>query len=74
MADLSKIKLNGTTYNLKDAEARAAIPETYVSSVNGNTGITIVDKLQTSGISNNTDYNLLGTTTANTNTSVVTIY
>ena len=74
MADLSKIKLNGTTYNFKDAEARAAIPKTYVSSVNGNTGITIVDKLQTSGISNNTDYNLLGTTTANTNTSVVTIY
>lgn len=25
MADLSKIKLNGTTYNFKDAEARTAI-------------------------------------------------
>lgn len=25
MADLSKIKLNGTEYNIKDADARAAI-------------------------------------------------
>lgn len=25
MADLSKIKLNGTTYNFKDAQARADI-------------------------------------------------
>ena len=27
MADLSKIRLNGTTYNLKDAEARSAIED-----------------------------------------------
>lgn len=27
MADLSKIKINGTSYDIKDAIARAAIPE-----------------------------------------------
>ena len=45
-----------------------------ITSVNGSTGAIIVDKLKTTAISENTDYNLLGTATSNTNTSVVTVY
>ena len=131
MPDLSKIKLNDITYNLKDAAARASIaaitgggggggvvtsvngetgnveidipddisdltdhlnkiPTTYVSSfngssgaitytapvssVNGSTGTVIVDKIKTTAISTNADYNLLGTTTSDTNTAAVTVY
>lgn len=37
MADLSKIKLNGTEYNLKDAEARATIP-TKISELTNDSG------------------------------------
>ena len=116
MADLSKIKLNGTTYNFKDAEARDAIENLSfndlndiptiptdtndlsnsagfistetdptvpswakassppVASVNGTTGTVVVDKLKTTAINNNTEYNLLGTASTNGNTSAVTIY
>lgn len=161
MADLSKIKLNGTTYNFKDATARASIPTdisdltdnnrliptvpetvssftndvgyltsftetdptvpswakavskpTYTASEVGAlandtkyvTGLSIAnhgedlrvlysdnthedvlsieyasynhthDTLQTTAGSDNTEYNLIGTVTTNTNTSAVNIY
>ena len=161
MADLSKIKLNGTTYNFKDATARASIPTdisdltdnnrliptvpetvssftndagyltsftetdptvpswakavskpTYTASEVGAlandtkyvTGLSIAnhgedlrvlysdnthedvlsieyasynhthDTLQTTAGSDNTEYNLIGTITTNTNTSAVNIY
>ncbi len=153
MADLSKIKLNGTTYNFKDATARASIPTdisdltdenrliptvpetvssftndagyltsftetdptvpswakaiskptytasevgalpdttTYVSSfngstgaitytapvtsVNGDTGAVVINKIKTTANENNTEYNLIGTATSNTNTAAVNVY
>lgn len=45
-----------------------------VSSVNGDTGAVVVDQLKTTGSSNNTEYNLIGTATSNTNTAAVDIY
>lgn len=38
MADLSKIKLNGTAYNLKDAEARTDISSLQTAVQNINSG------------------------------------
>ena len=45
-----------------------------VSSVNGDTGAVVVDQLKTTGSSNNTEYNLIGTATSNTNTTAVDVY
>ena len=39
MADLSKIKLNGTTYNFKDAEARSKLPHVVFTDVDENDNI-----------------------------------
>ena len=76
MADLSKIKLNGTTYNLKDAAvpAWAKAVSAPVVSVNGNTGTITIDKIKTTAGDNNVEYNLIGTATNNTNTSIVNVY
>lgn len=110
LADLSKIKLNGTEYNIKDAEARDALgnlplipvnissfnndagyltsytetdptvpawakaAQAPVVSVNGDTGAIVVSKIKTTAIENNTEYNLLGTASSNTNTSAVVTY
>ena len=38
MADLSKIKLNGTAYNLKDVEARTDISSLQTAVQNINSG------------------------------------
>lgn len=67
MADLSKIKLNGTTYTLKDAEARAAIANIgttggAVTSVNGQTGaVTISIPTNVSSLNNDAGYLTLST-------------
>lgn len=45
-----------------------------VSSVNGDTGAVVVDQLKTTGSSNNTEYNLIGTATSNANTTAVDVY
>ena len=45
-----------------------------IVSVNGDTGAIIVDKLKTTVGDNNTEYNLIGTATTNTNTSAVPVY
>ncbi len=45
-----------------------------VSSVNGTTGTVVIDKLQTTAGSNNTEYNLIGTISTNANTSAVSVY
>lgn len=45
-----------------------------VTSVNGDTGTIVINKLQTTAGSDNTEYNLIGTATSNTNTAVVNIY
>lgn len=126
MADyLSKIKLNGTTYDIKDTTARNSIENlatvastgnysdltgapTNVSSFSNDAGYLTSftetdptvpswakaeskptymasevgaaatnhshDKLQTTAGDNNTEYNLIGTATTNTNTSAVSIY
>ena len=126
MADyLSKIKLNGTTYDIKDTTARNSIENlatvastgnysdltgapTNVSSFSNDAGYLTSftetdptvpswakaeskptytasevgaaavnhshDKLQTTAGDNNTEYNLIGTVTTNTNTSAVSIY
>ena len=76
MADLSKIKLNGTTYNLKDAAvpAWAKAVSAPVVSVNGNIGTITIDKIKTTAGDNNVEYNLIGTATNNTNTSIVNVY
>lgn len=126
MADyLSKIKLNGTTYDIKDITARNSIENlatvastgnysdltgvpTNVSSFSNDAGYLTSftetdptvpswakaeskptytasevgaaatnhshDKLQTTAGDNNTEYNLIGTATTNTNTSAVSIY
>ena len=110
LADLSKIKLNGTEYNIKDAEARDALgnlplipvnissfnndvgyltsytetdptvpawakaAQAPVISVNGDTGTVVVNKIKTTAIENNTEYNLLGTASSNANTSAVAAY
>ena len=126
MADyLSKIKLNGTTYDIKDTTARNSIENlatvastgnysdligtpTDVSSFSNDAGYLTSftetdptvpswakaenkpsytasevgaaavnhshDKLQTTAGDNNTEYNLIGTATTNTNTSAVSIY
>lgn len=50
MADLSKIKLNGTTYNFKDAMARSAL-ENLASF-----GVSVVTSLPTSNIDTHTIY------------------
>lgn len=62
MADLSKIKLNGTAYNFKDAYGRTLITSH------------IHDQLKTTAGELNAEYNLIGTATSNTNTTAVTIY
>ena len=126
MADyLSKIKLNGTTYDIKDTTARNSIENlatvastgnysdltgtpTNVSNFSNDAGYLTSytetdptvpswakaeskptytasevgaaatnhshDKLQTTAGDNNTEYNLIGTATTNTNTSAVSIY
>ena len=54
-----------------------ALPDTYtapVTSVNGDTGAIIVDKVKTTAASANTEYNLVGTVTTNNNTAAVTEY
>ena len=76
MADLSKIKLNGITYNLKDATVpswakQASAP---IISVNNATGAIVVDKIKTTAGDNTTEYNLVGTQTNNNNTSAVLLY
>ena len=45
-----------------------------VTSVNGDTGTIVINKLQTTAGSDNTEYNLIGTATSNTNTAAVNIY
>lgn len=126
MADyLSKIRLNGTTYDIKDTTARNSIESLAIIASTGNysdltgaptnvssfsndagyltsftetdptvpswakaeskptytaseVGAAAVnhshDKLQTTAGDNNTEYNLIGTATTNTNTSAVSIY
>ena len=76
MTDAEVTAGTGTTArNITPARLKTAI-QTWapVSSVNGNTGSVIVDKLQTTAISENTDYNLLGTAVTNTNISAETVY
>ena len=45
-----------------------------VVSVNGDTGAVIIDQLKTTGSSNNTEYNLIGTAISNVNTTAVDVY
>ena len=56
MADLSKIKLNGTTYNLKDAAvpawAKAANKPSYTASEVGATTTSDVNNLIASALGN----------------------
>lgn len=50
LADLSKIKLNGTEYNLKDAGARNLIPTTINDLTDKNFGIAWLDNSKTNRI------------------------
>ncbi|MBO7536565.1 MAG: hypothetical protein J6T34_05470 [Bacilli bacterium] len=83
MPDLSKIKINGINYSIKDATARSNIDSiptwakassAPVISVNGLTGAVTVDKIQTTAGDNTTEYNLIGTVTTNANTTAVSLY
>lgn len=65
---------NKPTYTATEV---GALPDTYtapVTSVNGDTGAIIVDKVKTTAASANTEYNLVGTVTTNNNTAVVAEY
>ena len=61
--------------NITPANLKTAI-ETWspVKSVNGNTGTVTVSQLQTTAGADNTEYNLIGTATSNTNNALVDIY
>lgn len=61
--------------NITPANLKIAI-ETWapVQSVNGNTGTVTVSQLQTTASIDNTEYNLIGTLTSNTNNGLVDIY
>lgn len=45
-----------------------------ITSVNGTTGVVVVDKLKTTAMETNTEYNLIGTASSNNNTSAVNVY
>lgn len=65
---------NKPTYTAAEV---GALPDTYtapVTSVNGSTGVIVVDKVKTTAASANTEYNLVGTVTTNNNTVAVTEY
>lgn len=53
-----------------------ALPDstTYVSSVNEQTGVVIVDKIKTTAGAETTDYNLIGTASSNVNTLAISVY
>lgn len=59
MADISKVTINGTTYNIKDTTARSS---SGVTSVNGNTGaVTINVPSKVSDLTNDSGYLTLST-------------
>jgi len=76
MTDAEIAAGTGTTArNITPARLKSAITTwAPVQSVNGDTGTVIVNKLQTTASDNNTEYNLIGTLTSNTNTAAVNIY
>lgn len=67
-------KLDSYTETDPTVPAWAKASSAPVSSVNGDTGAVVVDQLKTTGSSNNTEYNLIGTATSNANTAAVDIY
>ena len=67
-------KLDSYTETDPTVPAWAKASSAPVSSVNGDTGTVVVDQLKTTASSNNTEYNLIGTTTSNANTAAVDIY
>lgn len=52
MADLSKIKLNGTQYDMKDSEARNEITQLQNSKVNGAYTVVVSDTAPAEGTAN----------------------
>lgn len=52
MADLSKIKLNGTQYDMKDSEARNEITQLQNSKVNGAYTVVVSDTAPAAGTAN----------------------
>ena len=74
---LDTVNIDGTTYDIADSQARTAlssVPSDIVTSVNGESGTVVVSKIQTTAGSNNTEYNLIGTATSNTNNAAVNVY
>ncbi len=74
---LDTVNIDGTTYDIADSQARTAlssVPSDIVTSVNGESGTVVVDQIQTTAGSNNTEYNLIGTATSNTNNAAVNVY
>lgn len=74
---LDTVNIDGTTYDIADTQARTAlssVPSDIVTSVNGESGTVVVSKIQTTAGSNNTEYNLIGTATSNTNNAAVNVY
>ena len=74
---LDTVNIDGTTYDIADSQARTAlssVPSDIVTSVNGESGTVVVSKIQTTAGSNNTEYNLIGTATSNTNNAAVDVY
>ena len=53
MADLSKIKINGTPYNLKDSEARDDIEDLQNNKTNGAYTLVISNTPPASGTADN---------------------
>ena len=72
---ISKNPTNNSDIANKQYVDSAVAAVTYpVTSVNGTTGIVVVDAVKTTAASTNTEYNLIGTASSNANTSAVTVY
>lgn len=73
-AEVGALSSNTQYVSSFNGQSGAITYTTPIASVNGDTGTVIIDKIKTTASNNNTEYNLLGTASTNTNTAAVNIF